>query len=291
MTTELVPSNAPGHDGRALAFPTPDELSTLLDFAERIIGSGILPKHLTKPGDVIATIIAGRELGLPAMVAVRSIHIVNGNVVIAAQAQLGLAHSHGFRHRWIETTDKRAEIELSGGGLEPGSYAFSIDDAKVAGLTGRDNWKKHPAAMLRARAISTAIRAHCPAVASGCYTADELSEPAGRPHSRPEPSAASQGPVSARNGPIIDAEEVPDRNPDHHNSFDELARRRFMADIADRGWGYADLCAFLEWCGGSQRPSAMSNQGRTELLSRLDSDEGRAKVTAWEEQREGSTLF
>jgi hypothetical protein len=40
------------------------------------------------------------------------------------------------------------------GRQEPELFRFTIEDAGCAGLLAKDNWRKYPAAMLRARCIS-----------------------------------------------------------------------------------------------------------------------------------------
>ena len=52
--------------------------------------------------------------------------------------------------------------------------SFTLKDAERAELLSKDNWKKWPAEMLRARAISTCGRIVCPDVLAGLYLADEL---------------------------------------------------------------------------------------------------------------------
>jgi hypothetical protein len=52
---------------------------------------------------------------------------------------------------------------------------FTMEEAKQAGVAGKDNWRKYPKAMLFARALSAGVRAHCPDV-SVCpvYVPEEL---------------------------------------------------------------------------------------------------------------------
>jgi hypothetical protein len=52
--------------------------------------------------------------------------------------------------------------------------SFTLEDAKRAELLDKDNWKKWPAEMLRARTITTCGRVVCPDVLAGLYLADEL---------------------------------------------------------------------------------------------------------------------
>jgi hypothetical protein len=54
---------------------------------------------------------------------------------------------------------------------------FTLDDAKAAGLLGKDVWKRYPAAMLLARAVSAVCRAGAGDVLAGVsYVPEELGE-------------------------------------------------------------------------------------------------------------------
>jgi hypothetical protein len=53
---------------------------------------------------------------------------------------------------------------------------FTIQMAQQAGLTGKDNWRKYPARMLKHRAIAFACRDLFPDVMAGIYTPDENEE-------------------------------------------------------------------------------------------------------------------
>ena len=94
-----------------------------------------------------------------------------------------------------------------------------MEDAKRAGLGGKDNWRKYPKAMLRARCISGALRAWAPdAIGAGVYVEGEIeaSEPA------PVASVASivrsavadgAPPPSWHEERTVDAEELHDEAP------------------------------------------------------------------------------
>ena len=72
-------------------------------------------------------------------------------------------------------------------------------EAQAAGVATKDNWRKFPAAMLRARAASALVRAVYPDVLLGVYDSDsgELEDAAPAPapvivEAVPEPSRAEE---------------------------------------------------------------------------------------------------
>jgi hypothetical protein len=109
--------------------------------------------------------------------------------------------------------------------------------AKEAGLTGKDNYKKFPRQMLRARVISEGVRAVYPGVLQGMYTPEEVGEfdaPRTAPRSvKAEPVVIEQviqapvvvvEPVAVPATPVIEAEVSFDTAP---NWSDELEKGIF----------------------------------------------------------------
>jgi hypothetical protein len=138
--------------------------------------SKILPTDLQgKEADIFVTIMAGRELGLEPMAALRGIHVVKGKPVLSADTMVAVVLRSGKAQYFeqTESTNERATYVTKRVGSEREQrQTFTIEDARTAGLTG-DNWRKYPAAMLRARAKAILARDVYPDVLAGCYEADE----------------------------------------------------------------------------------------------------------------------
>lgn len=129
-----------------------------------------------KPEEVTAAILAGREIGLEPMTALRSIDIIQGVPAMRALTLRGLVQSAGHE-MWVkESTDTRAIVEGRRKGSEHVERSvWSIDRAAKLGLTSKDNWKKQPGAMLIARATSEIARLIAADVLMGMpYSIEEL---------------------------------------------------------------------------------------------------------------------
>lgn len=152
------------------------ELPAIFTLAKALVkAGGFMPSHLKSEGEIVAVVLAGRELGIAPMAAIRSIRLIKGNVTLDASMQLALMVRAGCKVEWLEDGSKgRAELRLERPGQPPYHSRFSLDDAKTAGLTSNDTWRKHPAAMLRARCVTAAGKAYCPDVLAGVYLPDEL---------------------------------------------------------------------------------------------------------------------
>jgi hypothetical protein len=116
-------------------------------------------------GDVARAIVKiqyGAELGLSPMVSMTAIYVVEGKPSLSAGA--------------IAARIKGCVLEWSEDGEVLGESKFLVDDARRAGVLGKNNWKSWPAAMYFARALTIGARMHCPDVFFGAvYTPEELS--------------------------------------------------------------------------------------------------------------------
>ncbi len=150
--------------------------------ADLLVKSGLMPRGVQRPEAAFAIIAAGRELGLTAMQSLRSIHIIEGKPTLSADLIAALCKSRSDvcqYFRLVESTDKVARYETHRRGEPvPTAMAFTWEDATRAGVTGKDNWRKYPAAMLRARCITALARAVYPDLAMGVCDPDEVAEPA-----------------------------------------------------------------------------------------------------------------
>jgi hypothetical protein len=184
----------------------PTTLGEARELSAVLAKSALLPADLRgKEADVFVTVMAGRELGLAPMAALRSIHVIKGKPVMSADGMVAVALASGLAEyfRCVESSDKVATYETRRKGTpEPQLLSFTIEEAKLAGLTSNDNWKRYTAAMLRARAKAALCRDVYPDALAGVYDEDEA-----RSFADPEPRPASTFKAPAE-PQVIDAEVV-----------------------------------------------------------------------------------
>lgn len=126
---------------------------------------------------VLSTVLAGRELGMPAIASLRGFHIVEGRHCLSADAIRALVMRSGQAKffRCTERTNDKATFEAQRGDDPPVALTFTMEDAQRAGVVKPGSgWQKHPADMLVARASSKLARLMFPDVVFGLYDPTEL---------------------------------------------------------------------------------------------------------------------
>ena len=161
---------------------SPDNLQEAFKLAETLVSSGFLPSAVSTPAQALAIILAGRDFGLSPMQSFRGLHVIEGTVSMSADLMVARVLSSGLSKyfRRIEGDGSIATYETHRkGDPEPIRLSFTAVEARAADLIGNDrkkNWKKYPAAMLRARAKSALARDVYPEIFFGIYTPDESEE-------------------------------------------------------------------------------------------------------------------
>jgi hypothetical protein len=124
----------------------------------------------------LALMLIAQAEGKHPATAAQEYHIIQGRPALKADAMLARFQTAGGKVDWGEYSDKRVVGKFShpqGGSVE---IIWTFDQARAIGLTGKDNWKHYPRAMLRARVISEGIRTVYPGIAVGVYTPEEVQD-------------------------------------------------------------------------------------------------------------------
>lgn len=163
-----------------------------------------------KPANVLASMMAGAELGFPPMSALRSVHIIKGIPKMTADAMAAAVLASGKAEYFEPSATSATSVTFVTkrvGSTREQSCTWTVEDAKRAGLVS-DNHRLFPRQMLAARAKAELARSIYPDVCAGIYTDEELpvertETPVGGPPSR-EPDAVDAELVTAPEG-LVDA--------------------------------------------------------------------------------------
>lgn len=198
----------------ATPIPADDEYGPLIVFCKHLIETGFLPKAVNTPAKAAAIILTGRELGLGPMQSIRSLNVVEGKVVMAADLQLALFKKAGGKAQFKSLSDKHATLVLTHPNGDTHEETFSILDAQHAGLASKANWRNWPKAMLRSRVITAGLKSVGFEPTTGIYDPEEIDpdQEVTPPPSlaRAEPVEAPSEPVETRESPVeATFEEIP----------------------------------------------------------------------------------
>jgi hypothetical protein len=184
--TDTVPAPVPATKPQAVAIRQPKadllqfgNIAEVMRFAEMIQhAEGAIPKHcLAKPGKILATVMAGHELGVGPMASLRAFHVVEGKPTADYSFWIARLKAAGYRVEWPERSQERVTLKLTAPDGSSATETWDKARAITAGLwNGKDNWKKYPMAMLSARAVTSLGRAFAGEVMFGCYEHDEAEE-------------------------------------------------------------------------------------------------------------------
>jgi hypothetical protein len=192
MEPKVVPLRA---GGRVTAI-IPQNVEEVFRLATAIAKSGLAPSTMRTPEALTVAILHGAEIGLPPMLAVQKIAVVNGRPALWGDAVPALLLSKGFR---IDETvsgdddERAATCTVTRPDGVKITRKFSVSDAKLAGLWGKAGpWKQYPDRMLMMRARGYAARDGAADVLAGLYIAEEIQDIDTTPTSKRKSSAESK---------------------------------------------------------------------------------------------------
>jgi len=162
----------------------PANLTEAIQFSDLLASSSIVPKaYQGKPQDILVCVQWGFELGLAPMQALQNIAVINGKPSVYGDAMMALVQASPV----CEDVEEFFENEGSPNpiavciakrkGRKPVTVKFSVEDAKRAGLWGKQGpWSAYPKRMMQMRARGFALRDAFPDVLKGMITAEEAQD-------------------------------------------------------------------------------------------------------------------
>lgn len=147
--------------------------------AQQIARTDFVPVALRgKPEAVLAAMLTGHELGIGPMQALSKIHVIEGRPTMSAELMRALVLSAGHDLAIEESTVTKCTVVGRRHNSERDTrITWTLDDAKRAGLDGKQNWRRYPREMLLARATAALCRAVFSDVLAGIsYSLEELTD-------------------------------------------------------------------------------------------------------------------
>jgi hypothetical protein len=205
-------------------------------------------------------LVAQAEGQHPATIA-QDYDIIQGRAARKTHSVLARFQAAGGKVEWQSLSDTEAVAVFShpqGGSLR---MCWTIDQARKAGLTNKDNWKNYPRAMLRARCIAEGVRAVYPGAIGGLLVAEEAQD-------LPREPAKSMGAAD-----VVRPELPPEL----------LAKAR---EAADKG-----LAAYGQWWTAISKAERVLLAGEHDSLKLRAGDADRARTVEAEPLTEEQAAF
>jgi hypothetical protein len=154
------------------------EADVAFRLAEQLAKTSFVPATMKGNVDnITACLLAGNELGLPPMAALKSMDVIHGVVGLRAHAMRGLVQSHGHEIEIIESTATVCQIRGRRKGTEEWQTSvWTIGRAQLAGYAAKNAmYRTVPTDMLAARSTGEVCRWIASDVLHGVpYNTDEL---------------------------------------------------------------------------------------------------------------------
>lgn len=155
---------------------SPQTFEQALTFSNYMAESDLVPKDFKgKPGNCLIAMQWGAELGLKPLQALSNIAVINGRAALWGDAVIALVRSSPACEFVQESDDGFvATCLVKRRGEQAQSRTFSMDDAKTAGLLGKQGpWTQYPKRMRQMRARAFALRDVFADVLRGMPVAEE----------------------------------------------------------------------------------------------------------------------
>lgn len=162
----------------------PATLDEAMRFSDMLASSSMVPKaYQGKPQDILVCVQWGYEMGLAPMQALQNIAVINGKPSVYGDAAMALVQASPVCEDIEEffegegTPNPVAVCVAHRKGRKPVTAKFSVEDAKRAGLWGKQGpWQAYPKRMMQMRARGFALRDAFPDVLKGLITAEEAQD-------------------------------------------------------------------------------------------------------------------
>lgn len=157
-----------------------DVLQPVIDLVNFIgpAATEFVPKGLNNEGKLAAAVLYSRELGLPPMTGLSSVHVINGRAGISAETMRALIQQAGHQIRVTEMTDSRCIIK--GRRRDEDEWvttSYTMNEADRSGDSKKNpNYRTRPAEMLLARASTRLARMAFADVIKGLTSTEELQD-------------------------------------------------------------------------------------------------------------------
>lgn len=183
-------------EGKLAVLDNFSSVGQIMDYAEVLLKSKLLPEALNTKEKVVVAIQQGRELGLGAITALNNIHVIKGKPTLSVHAIGALLKKAGIKYKLLKDFEDhivydpkdpskilvKTKIttirfyEKFGDQVIENDFSYTWKEAELMGLTIKPTWVKMPKLMIRTRCLSMGARFIAPDAMLGMYETTEWAD-------------------------------------------------------------------------------------------------------------------
>lgn len=158
----------------------PRTFDQLMRFADLVANSGMVPRdYVGKPANIVVAVQMGFEIGLQPIQSLQNISVINGRPALWGDALPAIVYASGLCEYIEESISEDGQIatcKVKRINKPEIKQTFSMQDAKIANLLHKDNWKYYPKRMLQRRARNFALNDAFPDVLKGMPISEDVED-------------------------------------------------------------------------------------------------------------------
>ena len=152
------------------------EMDAAYKIASTVCNTMFVPQHFRgKPEEAAAAILYGDTLGIPPMVALRTIYVVHGTPALYAQQMYALAISKGHEIERVTATEQSVSFRGRRRGTATWqTVEWTIERARKAKYTSNSKYQENPIGMLTEKCKAEIAKLVAPDALAGMSSVEEI---------------------------------------------------------------------------------------------------------------------
>ena len=152
------------------------ELDAAFQLSQMVCQTSFAPQHFRgKPEEAATAMLYGHTIGLPPMVAIKSIYVVHGTPAIYAKTMYAIALAGGHQIERVHATEQSVMFRCRRKGSQKWQEVeWTIERARQAGYTSNKQYQSNPIGMLGAKCMAEAANLVAADALAGMASVEEV---------------------------------------------------------------------------------------------------------------------
>ena len=152
------------------------ELDAAFRLSQMVCQTSFAPQHFRgKPEEAATAMLYGHTIGLPPMVAIKSIYVVHGTPALYAKTMYAIALAAGHQIERVHATEQSVMFRCRRKGSQQWQEVeWTIERARQAGYTSNKQYQSNPIGMLGAKCMAEAANLVAADALAGMVSVEEV---------------------------------------------------------------------------------------------------------------------